>query len=159
MPDLRREKRFYMLHNRFVLGKKSKEVLKNLHPFWGLIIPEVLRLVDISLIEGLRGSTTQTQYLSTGKTKLPWPLSRHNRTLDPSLKSFEYTVSDAVDLIPYPSGYGDMDRMVEVAQIVLYVAKQKGIKVRWGGDWHGNGKINNGPNDFFDPWHFELVFD
>lgn len=143
----------------FRLGKRSKEVYSTLHPYWRLIIDDVLTIVDVSLIEGLRDSNTQTRYYSEGKSKLPWPLSKHNRTNDPVLQRWEFDVSDALDVVPYPSFYEDVDKMIDLARIILYVAKLKGMKVRWGGDWNGDGKLNNGEGEFFDPWHFELIFD
>jgi peptidoglycan L-alanyl-D-glutamate endopeptidase CwlK len=143
----------------YKLGKRSKDVYATLHPYWRLIIDDLLKIVDVSLIEGLRDSVTQVRYYAEGKSKLSFPLSRHNRTNDPALQRWEFELSDAVDLVPYPSAYSDVDKMIDVSQIVLYIAGQKGIKVRWGGDWNNTGKPCNGPDDFFDPWHFELIFD
>jgi peptidoglycan L-alanyl-D-glutamate endopeptidase CwlK len=42
-----------------------------------------------------------------------------------------------------------------MAGVILTCAKQLGVKLRWGGDWDGDGNRLN--NKFNDLAHFELV--
>jgi peptidoglycan L-alanyl-D-glutamate endopeptidase CwlK len=140
------------------LSNKSKEVYNTLHPKLQLIIDHVLTVTDISLIEGIRSAEKQNEYYQSGKSKLHWPNSRHNRTNDSTLDKMEFDISDAVDLVPYPSGYKDKEQMIYVAGIFIGVATMLGIPIRWGGDWSTDGVINNKRDDFFDCWHFELMY-
>jgi hypothetical protein len=135
----------------------SKEILNQLHPILRLLMNRVLQVVDVKLIDGLRDHVRQMEYMTEGKTKVAWPLSCHNRTSDESLERFEYDLSDAVDVAPWPSLYSDREQMIYLAGVITGVAAEIGIKIRIGADWNGDGVLNNKKNDFFDSHHIELV--
>ncbi|MCK5237729.1 MAG: hypothetical protein KAR06_12195, partial [Deltaproteobacteria bacterium] len=140
----------------YKLGKKSQSVYDTLHPKLKLLVDMVLLHVDISLIEGLRPQQKQIEYFVKKLSKLDWPKSKHNKTRDPQLKAIEYKVSDALDLVPYPTAYKDKEQMIYTAGYVIACAHALGIKLRWGGDWNEDTILNNKRNDFFDCWHFEI---
>jgi peptidoglycan L-alanyl-D-glutamate endopeptidase CwlK len=139
-------------------GKRSLEVRKNLHPYLVLLVDELIKHVDVSLVSGLRDFKEQELLFGRGASKLRWPESKHNRTLDPLLESIETEKSDAVDIIPYPSGYEDVEQMVYVMGLLRALAFAKGIPIRCGLDWNGDGDLNNGAGEFYDVGHCELVF-
>lgn len=138
-------------------GSKSKAVRASLHPKLQLLVDRVVEIVDISLVESIRSEGIQTLYFQERKTKVNYPNSKHNATDDPLLHGVCFSVSDAIDLVPYPTAYKDKAQMLLVAGVVLAVAAMLGINIRWGGDWNGDGIINDNKGEFYDPWHFELV--
>ncbi len=85
-------------------------------------------------------------------------MSKHNRTLDPTLEPMEMELSDAVDIVPYPEMYSDVEQMTYLIGIVKGIASIMGIKIRCGLDWNGDGQINNERGDFYDVCHIELVW-
>jgi peptidoglycan L-alanyl-D-glutamate endopeptidase CwlK len=61
----------------------------------------------------------------------------------------------AVDVAPAPVDWADKARFIYFAGIVKEFARRKGLKIRWGGDWQGDGKLKD--NKFSDLVHFELL--
>ena len=128
---------------------RSLEQLRTCDERLVLVFTRVILLRDCTIIEGQRNEAAQLEAYRLGKSKLKWPESKHNRT--PSL---------AVDAAPYFKGVGipwqDQRAFDHFAGLVLGVADQFGVKLRWGGDWDGNGR----PGDeglFHDLPHFELL--
>jgi peptidoglycan L-alanyl-D-glutamate endopeptidase CwlK len=138
-------------------GHNSRQVYKTLHPKLQLLVDLVVEYVDISLVEGLRSQETQNNYYNTGASELMWPDSKHNKTEDPALKAVAFDISDAVDIVPFPTKYTSKEQMLVVAGYVLAFAKLLRIDIRWGGDWNRDGILNNQREDFFDCWHFEVL--
>jgi peptidoglycan L-alanyl-D-glutamate endopeptidase CwlK len=100
---------------------------------------------DCSIIEGHRGEMAQNAAVAAGKSKTPWPTSKHNSW-----------PSKAADAAPYPlPAWNDRAAFEEFGFQVLAVAKRLGIKIRWGGDWNQNGKTDD--EKFLDLVHFELA--
>lgn len=61
----------------------------------------------------------------------------------------------AVDIVPYPIDWNDLERFKTLAAVVMECAKQEGVKLRHGADWNGNGRTDD---ERFHDWpHFELV--
>jgi hypothetical protein len=63
--------------------------------------------------------------------------------------------SRAVDVAPYPIDWNDFKRFYHFAGIVRAVAHQRGVKIRWGGDWDSDFDFKD--ERFLDLPHFELV--
>lgn len=144
----------------YKLSKRSADLLAQAHPAWAKIIPVALQFIDLQIMETRRGKDRQNALKAEGKSKLSYPDGRHNRTLDPSLKERALDYSDAVDLVVYPFGYTERGpkQIVFAAGIIVATAKSLGYTVRWGGDWNMDGEMNNRRGDFYDAWHFELVW-
>ena len=104
----------------------------------------VLQIVDHTIITGHRPEAEQNEMYRTGKSQLKWPEGEHNE--DPS---------KAVDAAPYPIDWKDRERMTLFAGVVLGVAHEMGIKLRWGGNWKMDFNVKE--NHFDDLLHFELV--
>ena len=134
-------------------GEKSADRLKTCAFDLQQIFHEVVKHYDCTIIEGHRGEQRQNRFYSAvpQKSKVKWPDGKHNAY-----------PSHAVDAAPYPfptawgaNHFKDLAHFYELAAIVKFVAKQKNIKIRWGGDWYGDGAYKD--NKFDDLVHFELV--
>ncbi len=135
-------------------GKTSRERLETCHPDIIRLFNEVVKEYDCSILEGYRGEEKQNEMFATGKSKLKFPLGKHNSK-----------PSKAVDVAPYPINWGDegtssqrqkaVARFYHFAGYVLAKADSLGIKVRWGGDWDGDKDFSD--QKFDDLVHFELI--
>jgi len=141
----------------YSFGERSQGHLKTLHPNLRLVLNQAIKIIDFSIIEGLRDKADQNTYYYNGTSKLVHPFSKHNRTSDMTLDRCEYEVSDAVDIAPYPSLYEDKEQMVYLAGIVVGIGASLGIEIRCGTDWNSDGELNNEDGQFFDPYHFEII--
>lgn len=137
-------------------SEKSKEKLKTCHPLLQVVLNKAITIVDFSVTDGIRDEETQNEYYNNGATQKQFPHSRHNRTEDPRAEGVEAWAvwSDAVDVMPYPAGY-NTEAMIYIAGIIMAVAADMGIALRWGGDWKQLGTPDRNTS-LFDPWHFEL---
>ena len=124
-------------------GKKSKENLSTCHEDLQKVFNEVIKHVDCSVLEGHRDEKRQEKLFSEGKTKVHYPMGRHNTK-----------PSRAVDVVPYPVDWKARERFHLFSGFVLGLARGMGITLRWGGDWNINFKVND--NKFDDFPHFEL---
>lgn len=131
-------------------SKTSLSRLDTCHKDLQLIMSEVVRLFDCSILEGHRGQDQQTLMFQKGFSKLEWPESKHNTV--PSM---------AVDVAPYPILWEDDGRHYFFAGWVFCVAArllEEGRvthKVRFGGDWDSDTYTED--QSFNDLVHFELV--
>ncbi len=125
-------------------GKRSKDNLNTCHPDLQRLFNEVVKHWDCSIICGHRTEEDQNKAFHEGKSKLQFPQSKHN----------SYP-SKAVDVVPYPVDWQDRDRFYHFAGIVVGIATQMNIKIRWGGNWDGDFQVKD--ENFMDLPHFELV--
>lgn len=67
----------------------------------------------------------------------------------------KHLTGEAVDMAPYPVDWNNLERFVQMAEVVLATAKEMGIPVVWGGTWK---ETTEGwkQNKRFDGPHFEL---
>ena len=125
-------------------GKRSKERLDTCHSDLQKIMNKVIKLYDITVLEGHRSEERQNQLKHEGKSKLEWPNSKHNSN-----------PSKAVDIAPYPIDWNNRERFYYMAGIVKAIADEMDIEIRWGGDWDSDGEFKD--QSFDDLPHFELV--
>ena len=120
------------------------ELTPELQHYCDRVLHEV---ADISLICGHRNEQAQNNAFDIGASKLRWPDGKHNQL--PSM---------AVDLQPYPypakavklwAGLG------YIAGSMKQMAAADGVKLRWGGDWDGDGDVSD--QTFDDLFHIEVV--
>jgi len=97
---------------------------------------EVIKARDCTVLEGSRGKDAQDRAFSEGRSKVQFPNSNHNTS-----------PSNAVDIVPYPVDWDDIQRFKDFANFVKGVAHGMGISVRWGGDF----------TNFFDGPHWEVL--
>lgn len=124
-------------------GKRSLRILDTCHPDIQMIMNEIIKVTDITIISGHRGEAEQTAIYNGGHSKTAWPKSKHNNQ-----------PSHAVDIAPYPIDWSDAERFIYVAGMVIFCARYHNIKMRWGGDWSMDDMQTK--NKFKDWGHFEL---
>lgn len=117
------------------------------------IFEELIKYHDITIIQGHRTEEQHNDYLARGATKVPYSKTKHRHK--PSL---------AIDAAPWPipKNWGDRDwkervKFYELGRLVLVEAKRQNVKIRWGGDWDGDGNYND--QSFDDLVHFEIEED
>lgn len=109
-------------------------------------------IYDFSVICGYRSAEQQLEAYRRGASKLDGVLRRGKHNQHPSL---------AVDLLPWPpvvnglNVWDDPQRFHVLAGIILASASEERIKLRWGGDWDGDG--NNLDATLHDLPHFEIL--
>lgn len=97
---------------------------------------EVVKAWDCTVLEGNRGEAAQDKAFLEGRSKVKFPDSNHNTN-----------PSKAVDIVPYPIDWENLQRFKDFANFVKGVAHGRGISVRWGGDF----------KNFFDGPHWEVL--
>ncbi|MBU0969197.1 MAG: M15 family peptidase [Proteobacteria bacterium] len=127
---------------------KSNDKLNTCHPLLQELFREVVKTDDCSIVEGQRSRRRQNQLFKEGKSKLKWPEGKHNRM-----------PSEAVDVGPWIEGQGipwdDPEYFYSFALKVQKKADELGIRLRWGGDWDGDGDTTD--QTFNDLAHWELL--
>ncbi len=131
------------------LGQKSKEKLATVDPRLRAIVEEAIKVYDFTVLCGVRTKEEQQAAKDGGFSKVVWPESKHN--LKPGRND---KFSLAVDLAPYPIDWNDLKRFYFLAGIVMAIAAQKGVKLRWGGDFNRDYNFSN--DKFVDVPHFEI---
>tara|TARA_R100000734_G_C3304165_1_gene94665 strand:- start:150 stop:530 length:381 start_codon:yes stop_codon:yes gene_type:complete len=121
-------------------GKRSKDRLKGVNPKLVNILNELIKIMDVTIIEGLRSEERQKELLAQGKSK-----TKYSKHLE----------GKAVDLAPYPIDWEDRERFHYMGGMLRGISKQLNINVRWGGDWDNDGEIAD--NSFDDLVHIELL--
>ena len=128
--------------------------------------------VDFGIACGWRGEAEQNDAVRRKLSKTPWPTSNHNNMVGSEACSL------AVDVLPYLRGrdlfsLSDLpktdpnrpsDAEIEAAFRAVWdafqsVAQKMGVRLRWGGDWDGDGKTRSqGDADerFVDLPHIEI---
>jgi len=125
-------------------GGQSRMRLNTCHPDLIRLFEEVVKHYDCTILCGHRGEEEQTKAFKEGRSKVEFPLSKHNAY--PSL---------AVDAAPYPVDWDDLQRFYHFVGYVRGVAQGMGIKIRSGADWDGDFEIRD--QNFNDIVHFELL--
>lgn len=123
---------------------RSSDRLETCVPPIQIVCRELVREFDNSVICGYRNAWDQNQAYLSKNSKVQWPNSKHN----------EYE-SEAIDLVPYPTMWDDINQFYIMAGHILSIAKRHGIKLRWGGDWDSDGDLTD--QKFMDLGHWEFV--
>jgi peptidoglycan L-alanyl-D-glutamate endopeptidase CwlK len=120
-------------------GKRSKERLRGVDARLVSVLNELIKIMDVTIIEGLRSEQRQEKLLKEGSTKT---------------KFSKHITGKAVDLAPYPIDWNDRDRFHYMGGMIRGIAKQLNVPVRWGGDWDSDGETKD--NRFDDLVHVEI---
>ena len=126
-------------------SKRSKDNLATADERLQLLFNEVIKGFDCIVIEGHRSVERQNKLYKKGFSKLDGINKKSKHNYSPSL---------AVDVVPYPIDWQDTNRMYYFGGYVKGVAERLGLKIRWGGDWDNDTKVND--HRFIDLPHFEL---
>jgi len=120
-------------------GRKSKERLKGVDAKLVNVANELIKLMDVTVIEGLRSQERQNELVAQGKSKT---------------KFGKHVAGKALDLAPYPVDWEDRERFHYMGGLVRGIGHSLGVSVRWGGDWDSDGEIKD--NNFDDLVHVEI---
>lgn len=133
-------------------SSSSQEKLATCDPRLQVLLNEAIKFVDIIVLEGHRGEAAQEQAFREGKSQKHWPDGNHNAL-----------PSRAIDVAPYlpdvKLDWGDLIAFGRLMGVLDILAKQRGIRLRFGIDWDGDWRsVNRDPNEhFLDAPHVELV--
>lgn len=128
--------------------------LETCHPDLQLVFNEVIKFYDVTILYGHRSASEQFELFKKGRreSKGVWIVDNKSKivtyrdgTNKPS--NHQKSPSTAIDIIPYPfdnDWYGPEFNFM--AGVVLRIAHEMGIGLRWGGRW----KWKDRP-------HFELI--
>ena len=100
-------------------GKRSRERLKGVNAKLVNVLNQLIKIMDVTIIEGVRSKERQEELLEKGATKVKY--SRHME-------------GKAVDLAPYPIDWNDRERFHYMGGMVRGIGQQLGVKIRWGGE-------------------------
>jgi hypothetical protein len=120
-------------------GRRSKARLKGVNVKLVNVLNELIKIMDVTIIEGVRSKERQAELLEKGATKVKY--SRHME-------------GKAVDLAPYPIDWNDRERFHYMGGMIRGIGKQMNVNIRWGGDWDSDGEIAD--NKFDDLVHVEI---
>lgn len=109
-----------------------------------IIFMHVIRICDVTILWGHRQGREQNQLFKAGKSKVLYPNSKHNST-----------PSKAIDVAPYPINWKDLFSFYYLGGLVKGIALERGIGIRWGGDWDSDNDFND--QTFNDLCHFEVI--
>ena len=106
---------------------------------------------DCMIACGHRTDEEQNDAYERGFSKVQYPDSKHNST--PSM---------AVDVVPWPSKWSDMDCFQELALIIreewakIDGIDKQGFKLKWGGNWSYTGSTIDNDMNFIDTPHWQI---
>ncbi|MDB4331297.1 M15 family metallopeptidase [bacterium] len=128
----------------YKFGKRSRARLKGVDSRLVNVLNELIKVMDVTIIEGVRSAETQNKYFKDGKSKL-----------DGVNKKSNHQLGKAVDLAPYPINWEESNRFYYMGGMVRGIAKQLNLKIRWGGDWDSDGETKD--QTFMDLVHIEIL--
>ena len=123
----------------YKFGKRSRERLRGVDSRLVNVLNELIKMMDVTIIEGLRSAERQKELLAKGATKVKY--SKHME-------------GKAVDLAPYPIDWENRDGFYYMGGMIRGISKQMGINIRFGGDWDSDGDTKD--NSFDDLVHVEI---
>lgn len=118
------------------MNSTSLKKLSTCHPDLQLLLKTVDERYKIQVICGERNREDQNQAVKDGKSKAPYPNSKHN--LNAAKRRFK---SHAADIVPDPDGnaatldWNDTDEFRTMLLVVEQVADELNIKIRLGRDF------------------------
>ena len=117
----------------YSLSTASRAKLVGVHPDLIRVIERAIQIteVDFRVIEGVRTLERQRQLVAKGASR-----TMNSRHLN----------GHAVDLVPLPVDWNNLQAFRTVANAVLKAAAELNVPVEWGGSWR----------TFYDGPHFEL---
>lgn len=132
----------------FKLGKTSLARLKGVDETLVNVVKRAIEIseVDFTVLEGLRTLERQRELYAQGRTApgkiVTWTMkSRHIE-------------GKAVDLVPYPLDWNDLDKFDKIKDAMFQAAKELDVNLRWGADWDGDGNYRE--KGEYDSPHFEI---
>ncbi len=120
-------------------GKRSRERMKGVDSRLINVMNELIKLMDVTIIEGLRTKERQEELVAKGASKT---------------KFSKHIEGKALDLSPYPIDWENRDGFYYMGGMIRGIAQQLGYDIRYGGDWNSDGQTKD--NNFDDLVHIEI---
>ena len=132
----------------FKLGNTSLARLQGVDETLVNVVKRAIEIseIDFTVLEGKRSLERQRQLYAQGRTApgkiVTWTMnSRH-------------VEGKAVDLVPYPLDWNDLDKFDKIKDAMFAAAKEQDVNLRWGADWDGDGNYRE--KGEYDSPHFEI---
>ena len=132
----------------FKLGKTSLARLQGVDETLVNVVKRAIEIseVDFTVMEGVRTLERQRELYAQGRTApgkiVTWTMkSRHIE-------------GKAVDLVPYPLDWNDLDKFNKIKDAMFQAAKELDVNLRWGADWDSDGNYRE--KGEYDSPHFEI---
>jgi len=161
---------------------QSLKKLKTCNPHIQKVMMEAIRIVDFTIVSGLRLKDEQMglyekgrlfvkgKYKITDKSKIVthtnFPDSRHNQ----SIIFDDFDMSDGIDITPYPRPENFWEKVenldeyilrqfIFMSGVIMAIANKHNIKLTWGGDWKSlqrwDFKGRKAAGEFIDLPHYQ----
>jgi len=126
----------------FMFGKKSLANLEDCHDDLQAVMYEAIKYYDFSIICGYRNAVEQFELYKKGRELIgnTWRVKNTSEIvtfIDGKTKKSKHNFypSLAVDIVPYPIDWNNIDRFKQLNKIIKDVSKKLKIKISWGGEW------------------------
>jgi peptidoglycan L-alanyl-D-glutamate endopeptidase CwlK len=120
-------------------GKRSRERMRGVDSRLINVMNELIKLMDVTIIEGLRTKERQEELVAKGASKT---------------KFSKHIEGKALDVAPYPIDWENRDGFYYMGGMIRGIAQQLGYDIRYGGDWDSDGQTKD--NNFDDLVHIEI---
>ena len=120
-------------------GKRSREKMRGVDSRLIDVMNELIKLMDVTIIEGLRTKERQEELVAKGASKT---------------KFSKHIEGKALDVAPYPIDWENRDGFYYMGGMIRGIAQQLGYDIRYGGDWDSDGQTKD--NNFDDLVHIEI---
>jgi len=112
------------------------------------LFDKVIELQDCTIIYGYRSKQEQNALYQIGRTTEMDRGIVTNCDGFKKLSNHNYYPAPAVDVVPYPIDWDDIDGMTTFAKLVKNIAEDMNINIEWGGNW----------KNFKDYPHYQLQY-
>ena len=126
----------------YKFSKRSKGNLATADEKLQKLFNEVIKEIDCTVIYGHRTPEEQFELFKKGRERIDgwWQVvdkSKVVTNLDGNTKKSKhnYYPSKAVDVVPYPLDWNDIESFKLLGSVVKRKALELGIDIEWGGDW------------------------
>lgn len=124
----------------------SAKRLADAHPLIQKVMNAAREQKEFRILDSQRGRAAQEEAFRKGNSKAHFGQSAHN-----------WSPSVAVDIAPVPLDWNDRASFIALSKIILPLAKEMGVPLRFGGDWNMNGvltdeKLSDLPHYELHPW-------
>ena len=126
----------------YKFSKRSRDNLSTASENLQRLFNEVIKEIDCTVICGHRSPEEQFELFKKGRENknFKWVVvdkSKVVTNIDGRAKksNHNYLPSRAVDVVPYPLDWNDLNAFKKLGEVVKRKAKELGIKISWGGDW------------------------
>ncbi len=135
------------MSKKYILSKLSLSRLEGVNPNLVAVVKRAIQITqqDFMVVEGVRSREQMMINWGKGRTiaqcaakGIPAKYAQPNLAKVTWLNnpfSSNHATGQAVDLVPYPVDWNDLNKFRVVADAMKAAALELGVKVTWGGDW------------------------